>query len=345
MVWATQVSNGNSRHMQNNLSLALFARFHKAPRVLRHLIWLCMLWTAATAQAQPAFSFVALGDLPYGSAQKAYGPYRSLIDRINQEDPAFSVHVGDFKSGSTLCSDEEFANQLDHFQRFKGAVIYTPGDNEWTDCHRSNNGAFDPLERLAVLRQRFFTPGSSLGAKPMPVQNQSKVAPAFGRYVENVRWLHQGVLFATLHIVGSNNNLESRDIAATREFFERDAANVAWIQATFEQARLQQASAVVFAFQADVLENKTLWADFPNWSGFRTSIGETLLPLANKWGKPVLVVHGDSHQFRLDQPFQLDKKPLKNVTRLIVPGASDVRAVKVTVKDASFAFEMLSPLP
>jgi hypothetical protein len=65
--------------------------------------------------------------------------------------------------------------------------------------------------------------------------------------------------------------------------------------------------------------------------------------MANRWGKPVLVVHGDSHQFRIDQPFKLDQKPLNNVTRLIVPGATDVRAVKVTVKDASFSFEMLTP--
>jgi hypothetical protein len=329
--------------MQNTLTQTTPPTFHTGQWVLRQLLWLCMLCSFTTAHAQQAFSFVALGDLPYGSAQKAYGPYRSLIDRINQETPAFSVHVGDFKSGSTLCSDEEFANQLDHFQRFKGAVVYTPGDNEWTDCHRANNGQYDPLERLAALRQRFYTPGQSLGAKPMTVQNQSMGSTAFAPYVENVRWLHQGVLFATLHIVGSNNNLESRDIAASREFFERDAANVAWITSTFEQARARQASAVVFAFQADVLENKTLWEDFPGWSGFRNSIGQTLLPMANSWGKPVLVVHGDSHQFRIDQPFQLDKKSLKNVTRLIVPGASDVRAVKVTVKDASFSFEMLSP--
>ncbi|PIT75921.1 hypothetical protein [Limnohabitans sp. G3-2] len=312
--------------------------------MLRQVIGVCWLCFVATVQAQSAFSFVALGDLPYGSPEKAYGPYRSLIDRINQEAPAFSVHVGDFKSGSTLCSDEEFAHQLAHFQRFKEAVVYTPGDNEWTDCHRSNNGSFDPLERLAALRQRFFSPGQSLGTKPLPVHNQSldKATP-FAPFVENVRWMHQGVLFATLHIVGSNNNLESRHIAANREFFERDAANVAWITSTFEQARLQNASAVVFSFQADVLENKTPWEDFPAWSGFRNSIGQTLLPMANNWGKPVLLVHGDSHQFRIDQPFQLDKKPLKNVTRLIVPGASDVRAVKVTVQDASFSFALIAP--
>jgi hypothetical protein len=311
--------------------------------MLRQIIGGFLLWMVATVQAQSAFSFVALGDLPYGSPEKSYGPYRSLIDRINQEAPAFSVHVGDFKSGSTLCSDEEFANQLAHFQRFKGAVVYTPGDNEWTDCHRGNNGQYDPLERLSALRQRFFKPGASLGQQPMPVQNQSLRVPTFALYVENLRWLHQGVMFATVHIVGSNNNLESRDIAANREFFERDAANVAWINDTFEQARLQQATALVLAFQADVLENKTPWEDFPAWSGFRNSVGETLLPLAKRWGKPVLMVHGDSHQFRVDQPFKLDQKPLSNVTRLIVPGASDVRAVKVTVKDASFSFEMLTP--
>lgn len=297
----------------------------------------------APVQAQQGFSFVALGDLPYGSPDKAYGSYRALIDRINTLDSAFSIHVGDFKSGSTLCSDEEFAHQHAHFQRFKGAVVYTPGDNEWTDCHRANNGAYDPLERLAALRQRFYTPGRSLGQQPLALQNQSDVMPSYGRYVENQRWMHQGALFATLHLVGSNNNFETRDPAAVQEFFERDVANVAWIETTFEQARQQQASAVVLAFQADVFETKTVWEDFPAWSGFRKSIGDTLLPLARRWGKPVLVVHGDSHQFKIDQPFQLDKKPLTNVTRLIVPGASDVRAVKVTVQGEAFSFEMVMP--
>lgn len=314
----------------------------------KRFMWAWVLGLALAmplAQAQQGFSFVALGDLPYGTPEKAYGPYRALIDRINTLDAKFSIHVGDFKSGSSLCSDQEFAQQLAHFQRFKGAVVYTPGDNEWTDCHRANNGSYDPLERLAVLRQRFYKPGQSLGQQPLTLQNQSQVMPSHARFVENQRWMHQGVLFATVHIVGSNNNLEGRELAAVQEFFERDAANVAWIESSFEQARQQQAKAVVLTFQADVFESKTVWEDFPGWSGFRKSIGETLLPLASRWGKPVLVVHGDSHQFKIDQPFQLHKKPLPNVTRLIVPGASDVRAVKVSVQDAAFSFEMIDPAP
>jgi hypothetical protein len=300
----------------------------------------------SAAQAQQGFSFVALGDLPYGSPEKAYVPYRALIDRINQVAPAFSIHVGDFKSGSTLCSDEEFANQRAHFQRFKGAVVYTPGDNEWTDCHRANNGAYDPLERLAALRKDFFKSGQSLGSQPMRVESQAQRMPSYARFVENVRWQHQGVQFNTVHIVGSNNNLEARDAAATQEFFERDAANIAWIQSAFAQAETQQPRLLVFAFQADVFESKNIYEDFPGWSGFRKSIGETLLPLAQRWGKPVLVIHGDSHQFKLDQPFTLNRQPLPNVTRLIVPGAADVRAVKVTVQQgAGLAFELISPAP
>jgi hypothetical protein len=305
-----------------------------------------LLLPCDAAPAQQGFSFVALGDLPYGSPDKAYGSYRALIDRINQVGPDFSIHVGDFKAGSTLCSDEEFANQRDHFQRFKGAVVYTPGDNEWTDCHRANNGSYDPLERLAALRQGFFKPNQSLGAQPIRVQSQAQRMPAYAAYVENLRWQHQGVQFNTVHIVGSNNNLEARDAAASREFYERDAANIAWIQSAFADAASQNPSLIVFAFQADVFDSKSIYEDFPSWSGFRQSIGETLLPLAQRWGKPVLVIHGDSHKFKLDQPFSLNRQPLSNITRLIVPGASDVRAVKVTVQPgAALAFELISPAP
>jgi thiol-disulfide isomerase/thioredoxin len=149
-----------------------------------------------------------------------------------------------------------------------------------------------------------------------------------------------------VHIVGSNNNLEARDAAASREFYERDAANIAWIQSAFADAASQNPSLIVLAFQADVFDSKSIYEDFPSWSGFRQSIGETLLPLAQRWGKPVLVIHGDSHKFKLDQPFSLNRQPLSNITRLIVPGASDVRAVKVTVQpSAALSFELISPAP
>lgn len=317
------------------------------PAVRRALFLLALALCCPPVPAQTrdgSFSFVALGDLPYGAAGVVHAPYLALIDRINASQPEFSIHVGDFKSGSTPCSDEEFSRQLDNFQRFAAALIYTPGDNEWTDCHRPSNGAYDPLERLQTLRRRFFTAGRSLGAKPLSLHNQSVLMPAFGAFIENQRWQHAGVTFATVHIVGSNNNRDPRDARAMAEHEAREAANAAWIASAFETARRAQSAAVVFAFQADVFESARPWDDFPPDSGFIRSVAQTLLPLAKDWDRPVLVIHGDTHRFRVDRPFSLAGRPLPMITRLIVPGAGDVRAVRVSVRgDGSFGFEILQP--
>ena len=299
--------------------------------ICKRLLIAFFLGATANAALAQAFSFVALGDLPYGQAAQGYAPYKSLIAAINRERPRFSIHVGDFKSGSTLCSNEEFKLQLGHFGQFDSALVFTPGDNEWTDCHRANNGAYDPQERLQALRSLFFKPGHSLGRQPLALENQSVLMPEFAKFAENQRWQHQDVLFATVHVVGSNNNFEARDPRTMAEFLEREKANVAWIREAFALARQSQAKALVFAMQADVFEAKSLWEDFPANSGFRTTIGETLLPLADQGNIPVLLVHGDSHVYRFDQPFVLNKKPLTQLTRLEVPGAGDVRAVYVTV--------------
>jgi hypothetical protein len=310
--------------------------------------WITLVLLCATAQvvmAQP-FSFVALGDLPYGQASQGYAPYKSLIRSINQERPKFSIHIGDFKSGSSLCSDEESQVQLGHFGLFDSALVFTPGDNEWTDCHRANNGAYDPLERLQALRTTFYKPGFSLGKQPISVLNQSETTPAFAKFVENQRWVHQSVVFATLHIVGSNNNFEVRDPRAVAEFFERDKANIAWIREAFAIAAQTQAKAIVLAMQASVHEAKSQWEDFPGHSGYRASIGETLLPLAAQSKIPVLLIHGDSHVFRFDQPFKLNGKQITQLTRLEVPGANDIRAVHVTVDTRqrnAFAVRLLEP--
>jgi hypothetical protein len=296
-----------------------------------------------TAQS---FSFVALGDMPYGNQNKTYLSYRSLIETINHSKPKFSIHVGDFKSGSSLCSDSEFAEQLKHFSMFEAGVVFTPGDNDWTDCWRSNNGGYDPQERLRKIREDFFKPEVSLGKSPLRLVSQPHIHPKFDRYVENQRWVVDEVLFVTLHIVGSNNNFESRDAEAIKEFFERDAANIAWIRSAFDLAHQNKYRAIVFAFQADVLVSRSMWEDFPSWSGFRNSVAQTLLPLAKDWAQPVLLIHGDGHQYHFDQPFKLKGAVIPNVTRLEVPGASDVRAVNVTIdleKEKVFSTELLKP--
>ncbi len=296
-----------------------------------------VLMSASGVARADSFSFVALGDLPYGFDATAGAQYRALIQKINQTQPLFSVHVGDFKAGYTPCSDQEFAKQRGHFDLFEQAVVYTPGDNDWTDCHRLSNGNYDPQERLARLREVFFYPHQSLGQHPMPVESQPQVMPAYRAFVENQRWQISRTLFVTLHLVGSNNNYDFLNATAQKEFRERERANIAWIQDAFRLADERKLQAVVFAFQADVFRSASLQETYPRASGFRNSVGLTLLPLARAFGKPVLIVHGDSHEFKFNQAFYLDQKRLLNVYRLEVPGDFSTEAVRVQVDEGKAA--------
>jgi hypothetical protein len=312
-------------------------------RLARSPLALALLLLPTLAQG---FSFVALGDLPYGSPRSAYPPYRQLIASVNAHKPVFSIHVGDIKSGGTLCSDEEFAAQKAHFDQFDPAVVYTPGDNEWTDCHRPSNGRYAPQERLGALRALFFPARRSLGMRPITLQSQADLMPEQAQFVENRRWMHAGVLFLTVHVVGSNNNMQAQVPGAMEEYARRDAANVAWIRAGFEYARRSGARAIVLAMQANPLLGRNLLEPFPASSGFRSSIGQTLLPLAADVNVPVLLIHGDSHRHRMDRPFDFNGQPLQHVFRLEVPGASDVQACLVSVdlsQNPPFAVRLIEP--
>ena len=296
-------------------------------------LWLLLMLTSASSARAETFSFVALGDLPYGPDETAGVKYRQLITQINALKPEFSIHVGDFKEGSARCSDEEFERQRKHFDLFKGALIYTPGDNDWTDCGRKSNGSYDPLERLEKLRGQFFKPDTSLGQAPLPLVTQGKVMPTYSTFVENQRWQFSNTLFTTVHIVGSDNRFAPNNAEAEKEFLARDQANIAWIKETFRLAANQKLQTLVFAFQADVIRGMSRSGTWAEKTGFHASIEKTLLTLAKEFQGSILIVHGDSHNFEFDQTFMLESQVLKNVYRLEVPGAKTTGAVSVTIQE------------
>lgn len=287
------------------------------------------------ARLTPAFDFIALGDMPYGADLLVGNAYRHLIDLVNQTGLPFTLHVGDFKDGVTRCDDAEFALQLSHFMRFSQALIYTPGDNDWLDCRRRGD---DPLARLAALRQRFFPSAQSLGQHPVPVQRQADVMPAYAAFVENLRWWHQGVLFATFHTVGPDNGLEGGTAAVRAASQQRELANAAWISAAFDAARRGASPALVLITQAEPLRYPILGK--PHWAALRAShslsVGRTLVPLAAKAPFPVLLIHGDGHQYTVDRPFRDSAgRSITTLWRLEVFGAPRMHAVRVRIQPSA----------
>jgi hypothetical protein len=280
------------------------------------------------------FEFVAFGDVPYRTPQD-FPKFDRLIDAINGLKPAFSLHVGDIKSASEPCTDEYFKSMAQRFQRFEQPLVYTPGDNEWTDCYRERAGRYNPRERLDKLREIFFAePTRSLGKAPMAVEAQGKLMVPHAKYVENVRFWRNGVLFLTVHVVGSNNGFETTELEAASEFFDRNKANVAWLDDSFKQARERPTRAIVIAMHAHVGDIKQKFPAVPLASGFVDTI-RAIERGARGFGKPMLVIHGDEHEFELDGFRGTDYKRIPNVWRMQVMGDAYVHAVRVTVDPAS----------
>ncbi|HSQ81875.1 MAG TPA: hypothetical protein VLU54_12215 [Casimicrobiaceae bacterium] len=113
-----------------------------------------------------------------------------LIGSINA-DPKLRLvmHVGDIHSGGMPCTDAGLDplpataapswNQgiLDLSAQFRDPLVYTPGDNEWTDCHKKKEGASGyPPNELAPG-------GAGLDHYTPFVQALADLAVTFGRPV------------------------------------------------------------------------------------------------------------------------------------------------------------------
>lgn len=289
-----------------------------------------------SAQGHGKFEFALIGDVPYAPADS--WKFDNVIEEINADHQLkWVLHAGDIKNSSTLCSNEIFEDRLQRFQRFEIPFILTPGDNEWTDCHRANNGSYQPLERLAKLRALFYPfPGLTLGKKTMTVETQAD-DPAHAEFVENVRWMEQHVMFATLHIVGSNNGLapfSAHTSADDAEVVRRIEAARAWIRETFAKAEAENARGVLLLFQAN--PGFELAKGHPERRGFEEILAD-LEAEAIKFKKPVVFAHGDSHYFRVDKPMvgSISKRRIENVTRVETFGADDVHWLRVIVDPKS----------
>jgi glycerophosphoryl diester phosphodiesterase len=263
--------------------------------------------------SRDARTLAIIGDTPYGDEQEAAFPH--LVADVD-DDPHVSavVHLGDIKNGSSTCDDGRFERLRDLFGTFDDPFLYTPGDNEWTDCHRPAAGGYVPTERLARIRQLFY-PETEL-----PVRTQR---PPF---VENQRWSDAGVVYALVHVVGSDNGrapwFEGNETPAQRqerldEVEAREEAALDWIDKAFRAADRANARGVVIGMQADTFAGSTAF----------DSINERLEEGARRFKHPVLLLQGDTHVYKTDRP--LAEAP--NLTRVVVQGETASEWLRLTV--------------
>jgi hypothetical protein len=338
-------------------------------------------------QSSRAYSIGLWGDLPYSAEQAAVLP--KLIADMNSQDLAFTAHDGDLRqgSGSPNCATGNiYTNAAAYFGSLHAPAIFTPGDNDWTDCDRKSLGVDgrNSLQELDNERSSFFNTPHTLGqtqflqeVQAMPKckgfgsanantgPNSDVTKTQTATYtdvpcVENRRWIVGTVMYATINIQGSCNNL-CDDYPDSVEYAARNAADIQWMKDTFTTAAAQDCVAVMFITQADPGFDGTDATRAPTRNantlveddGAKLTDGyhDFLVALRAQviaFGKPVAYVHGDSHYFRVDKPL-LDStgKRVTNFTRVETfgdhqPTLGDVNWLKVNVDPSSrevFSYE------
>ena len=253
---------------------------------------------AGCASAPPlpadALAFGLLGDTPYNDAEIAR--LEHVIDAMNAADLRFVAHVGDIGSARNACSDEWLAARKAQFARIRHPFVLLPGDNEWTDCR-------DQLGRLAAWR-RFFC-----FQEKLPVERQP------GEYCEHLRWRAGGFIFVTLNVQGSNNN-----VVHPEEHGPRMNVVYAWLDEAARRAENQRG--LVVLMQADPF----IVLPRDGYVGLR----ERLAALGKQMPGRVILVHGDTHVFR-------DDEPIPGVRRIEVWGSPFVRWLEGAIGESGLS--------
>jgi len=311
---------------------------------MRNFKLLPVLLIASMSVCAADFSFGLWGDMPYGKNNDAQQT-RAVIDSINASDVALTIFDGDFKDGSSVCSDAVYKDALVTFNNMRQPLIYAVGDNEWTDCHRTNNGGYNASERLSLIRRTFFASSQSLGQQKTKLVQQGKPGDKFS---ENTRLTHEGVVFMGLNVPGSNNNwvMSAKECtyksartladceATNEEYIERDGKNIEWLKMGFAAAKSQSALGVVVVIQGnpgfDLPETHEDESQLAQYAGYRNFMS-ALTTETEQFAGQVLLVHGDDHFYKVDKPLYAPNRLLHNLTRVQTFGSPSNHWVRVDV--------------
>jgi hypothetical protein len=291
---------------------------------------------AASGDDGHGVTYAVIGDTPYGTPQLENFP--NDVAEINADPQVrLTMHLGDIKNGSSQCTTPYFEQIRADFDGFLDPLVYTPGDNEWTDCHRANNGGFWPAgpvlngdsrpARLDEIHRIFFDkPGWTLGQHARHVMTQG------GEYAENVLWSQADVEFGDLNVPGSNNDWlpwfeQPRTISQIDEVTNRTQADLTWMDRIFERARDEHKKAVAIGIQADMWD-PAIEGDPTQYDHF-TPIVQELAQEASRFNGPVLLLNGDSHKFIDDHPLADPSRPQNKSIYGIVQDVPNLHRITV----------------
>ena len=267
-------------------------------------------------------------------------PAHGRPDQRRPGRPASSSTSATSRTGRRPCTD-------DYFAMIRGALrhasttplVYTPGDNEWTDCHRANNGAYDPLERLATVRETFFaTPGrdargrarSRSTRRPSSGHPRERHATA-GRASRSSPRTSSAATTASRRGPGLHRRRTPEQRAGGAGADRRRDRRC--VNATFDGARQPATTGPSWSCSRPTCSTRP-YAPKPSddLSAFQPPRSRRWSTSRRTFAGPVYLIDGDSHTFNTDRPLATGSSWLStyhlrgaadNLTRVTVDGSSN----------------------
>jgi hypothetical protein len=116
-----------------------------------------------------------------------------------------------------------------------------------------------------------------------------------------------------------------------KEVADRTGADIRWLDRAFAQAEAEDAGAVLIGLQADMWDLAQI---APGGDGLNqyTTIVRKIADFSVRFGRPVLLINGDSHKYQADQPLADPSsdtgkihgtQAVPNLTRITVQGSTN----------------------
>ena len=268
-----------------------------------------LLIAIATNASGELVRFSAMGCGPYAKEDEAVLMHHIAQENQVEKKSDFLVHLGDINTGVLARSGKLGEDRYESMAKWmtEGSTIpayIVPGDNEWNDRPDPDVGWEYWTKHLLRLEDKI---------PPAWKTERQEVRP------ENFAFVHDGVLFIGLNLVGGR-------VHDPLEWARRFKEDNDWVEAQFEKHGEEVRAAVVFA-QANVVgQGKPKVAVNLLFKPFTTRFAE----LAAAFEKPVLFLHSDGHNWVKDRPWE----NAQNVVRVQVDLIKErFPPVQVTVKE------------
>jgi hypothetical protein len=238
-------------------------------------------------------SFYVMGDGPYGS--KGRDMFPSQLQRLKHR-PEFMIHLGDTHERQKDCTLTHFDAAADiMLDNIPVPTFVLPGDTDWYECNDKVASWNKWSERFLKFHENW--------PQLFDVKHQENRS-------ENFSFVHKRVLFLGLHILYASvddwdewNNLVHDDTVWLKEQFESFGNDV---------------GAVVILGHAYAHPRRC------------KEFYDELLLQAKAHDKPILYLHGDTHNFVVDRRF-----PSPNILRVVIDTTRDSDPMQVTVNPYS----------